>query len=261
MLGLSATGYASQAPDQRGSFNAPVAKTQQEVNDYNSAFAAKGAVLAEKAAVNFEKKYPESQLRQYLYAKAMNDYQRENNGNGMLSMGQRVLLLNPGHPGALVLTALATADTLKISDRDRERKVADIKNNCNHALRQLDRSYSAPAGSTPAQAALYKSTLQAMAYAALGVMKLKLGDSSGAEKDLKAAAGFPKSQPDPYIWYHLAIAQDYQHKYAAALASVEQALQLASANPDLQRLSEAEHLRLTKQAANSPSNVPELSPP
>jgi uncharacterized protein HemY len=87
-----------------------------------------------------------------------------------------------------------------------------------------------------------------MAYSALGIMKLKTGDDSGAEKDLKTAADLPKVRPDPYIWYHLALAQDHRKKYPAALDSVEQALQLSSANPRLQRLAETEHARLNRLA-------------
>ena len=59
-----------------------------------------------------------------------------------------------------------------------------------------------------------------MAYSALGIMKLKTGDDAGAEKDLKTAAELDKVRPDPYIWYHLALAQDHRKKYAAALSSV-----------------------------------------
>jgi tetratricopeptide (TPR) repeat protein len=118
-----------------------------------------------------------------------------------------------------------------------------IKRNTARAIQSADASYG-PAAGTPA-AALYKDTLQSMAYSALGIMKLKTGDDAGAEKDLKLAADLGKVKPDPYIWYHLALAQDHRKKYSAALISVEQALQLSSSNQDLQKLAEAEHDRLS----------------
>jgi Tfp pilus assembly protein PilF len=83
-----------------------------------------------------------------------------------------------------------------------------------------------------------------MAYSALGIMKLKTGDDAGAEKDLTTSTELAKIRTDGYTWYHLALAQDHRKKYAAALSSVEQALQLASSNPELQKLAEVEHERL-----------------
>jgi Tfp pilus assembly protein PilF len=83
-----------------------------------------------------------------------------------------------------------------------------------------------------------------MAYSALGVMSLKTGDDTNAEKNFQTALALNKVQPDASAWYHLALAQDHRRKYSAALDSVEQALQLASSNPDLQKLAEVEHDRL-----------------
>jgi tetratricopeptide (TPR) repeat protein len=88
-------------------------------------------------------------------------------------------------------------------------------------------------------------------------MRLKTGDYADAEKDLKAAAELSRSKPDPYIWYHLALAQDHRKRYPAALNSVEQALQLASANPDLQKMAETEHQRLTRLAGHRNKDAPD----
>jgi tetratricopeptide (TPR) repeat protein len=221
----------------------PVAKTQQEYDDYQSARNMKGGAALEKAAANFAEKYPDSELRRYLFSKALRQYQSENNAQGMLAMGRRVLALDPGDALALILTATVVADSLSAGDPEREVKVAEIKTNATRALQGMSTTTA-----TPAQSELYRTTLQSMAYSALGIMKLKTGDDSGAEKDLKAAADLPKARPDPYIWYHLALAQDHRKKYPAALDSVEQALQLASANPRLQRLAETEHVRLNRLA-------------
>lgn len=217
----------------------PVAKSQQEYDDYQAARNTNDGAALEKAATNFAEKYPDSQLRRYLFSKALRQYQNENNPAGMLAMGKRVLALDPGDALTLVLTATVVADGLSAGDPNRETKVAEIKKNATHALQVVDTGMAS-------QAPLYRTTLQSMAYCALGIMKLKTGDDSGAEKDLKAAADLPKIRPDPYIWYHLALAQDHRKKYPAALDSVEQALQLASANPRLQRLAETEHDRLNR---------------
>jgi tetratricopeptide (TPR) repeat protein len=236
---------------QRTSPASPIhAKSQQELADYDADYSLNGGGAMEQAAISFAQKYPESELRLYLFARAMREYQRENNATGIQRMGEKVLALDPDHPIALVLTATALADNLGPSDPDRDKKIAEIKKNATRALQTVRTRFVPPTGATPQQAAVYKTTLEAMAYSALGMTNLKTGDYNEAEKNLKQAAELDKIHPDPYVWYHLALAQDHRKKYPAALNSVEQALQLASSNPDLQKLAETEHQRLSRLATH-----------
>lgn len=234
----------------------PQARTQQERDDFKAAYALTGAAAAEAAANDFAARYPESGLRHYLYSSAMLQYQRANDSAKMLAMGEKVLALDPDNSLALVLTATALADTLGDHDRDRDKKIAVIKRNANRAIQSADTSFAPSATGEAPTAALYKTTLQSMAYAALGIMKLKTGDDAEAEKDLQLAAELTKVRPDPYVWYHLALAQDHRKKYTAALNSVEQALQLASSNPELQKLAEVEHERLAGLAKGPRNSGP-----
>jgi tetratricopeptide (TPR) repeat protein len=234
----------------------PQAKTHQEYNDYNTAYGISGGAAMEKAANDFAAKYPDSELRSYLYSKAMHEYQNENNPGKMLAMGEKVLALDPDNSIALVLTATVLADSLSDADQDREQKIAEIRKNSNHALQTVDSSFTPPPNATQEQIAAYKSTLQSMAHSALGIMELKTGDDAGAEKDLKSAADLNKTQPDPYIWYHLALAQDHLRKYSEALASVDQALRYTDSNPDLGRLAKGERERLAQLAqSGTPANT------
>lgn len=237
--GLAALAIAQNGPQEDSSTARPRARSEQERADFNTAYALTGAATEEAAAIDFSNRYPGSELRRYLYSNAMLQYQRENNPVKMLAMGERVLALDPDNPLALVLTATALADSLADHDRDRDKKVSAIKRNASRAIQAAEAGYPGTDG-----AAAYKMTLQSMAYSALGIMKLKTGDDAGAEKDLKMATELAKIRPDGHAWYHLALAQDHRKKYAAALGSVEQALQLASADPELQKLAEVEHERL-----------------
>ena len=249
VVGLSPGAVAQEVAQSGAAERRPQARTQQERDDFNHAYALTGGSAAELAADNFASRYSHSELRRYLYSSAMLQYQRENNSAKMLAMGEKVLALDPDDPLALVLTATVLADSLGDHDRDRERKVGAISRNATRAIQSAENGFgSAGASST---AALYKNTLQSMAYSALGIMKLKTGDDAGAERDLRLAADLSKFRPDPYVWYHLAIAQDHRKRYTAALNSVEQALQLASSNPELQKLAEAEHERLAGLAKGS----------
>src|SRR5437660_10121789 len=61
----------------------PQAKTHQEYEDYNTAYAVSGGAAMEKAAADFAAKYPESELRSYLYSKALHEYQSRNQSDKM----------------------------------------------------------------------------------------------------------------------------------------------------------------------------------
>src|SRR5580765_8215622 len=165
----------------------PQARSQQERDDFTAAYALTGAAAVEAAANGFAARYPASELRHYLYSSAMLQYQRENNSSKMLAMGERVLELDPDNPLALVLTATALADALGDHDRDRDKKISTIKHNASRAIQAAEVGYS---GGT-----VYKTTLQSMAYSALGITKLKTGDDAGAEKDLKTATELAKIRP------------------------------------------------------------------
>jgi tetratricopeptide (TPR) repeat protein len=256
-LTLTVAQASAQSPASGGTQEAsdagrPQARSEQERDDFNAAYALTGAAAAETAATNFAAKYSASELRRYLYSGAMLQYQRENNPAKMLAMGERVLELDADNALALVLTATALADSLTDRDRDREKKIIAIKRNAARGIQAAEASYPDNSGTAP----IYKTTLQAMAYSALGIMKLKTGDDAGAEKELKAAADLAKVRPDAYIWYHLALAQDHRKKYTAALGSIQQALQLASSDPELQQLAEVEYERLTGLAKGMRNQSP-----
>jgi tetratricopeptide (TPR) repeat protein len=281
MLAVNGAGLRAQQPPPAAPSNAPApaspkrppqAKTQAEYADYNAARALAGGAAEEKAADDFAAKYPASELRVYLYLKALHDYQTENNPAKMLAMGEKVLSLDPDNSIALVSTATVLADSLSDADLDREQKIAEIRRNSRHALETVDSSFVAPPNATGEMIAGYKSTLKSMAHSALGIMELKTADDAAAEQDLRVAADLNRTQPDPYIWYHLALAQDHlatamtepqqrKKKYGEALASVNQALQYIGANPDLGKLAQGERERLEQLMARAGSAAPPTPSP
>jgi tetratricopeptide (TPR) repeat protein len=246
----------------------PEAKTRQEFNDYNSAYALSGGAQVEKAADEFSTKYPASELKSYLYAKALHDYQSENNPAKMLAMGERVLQLDPDNTIALVLTATVLADGLGEHDSDRQVKVDRIRKDTAHALETIDSAFTPPANATPEQVTAYKKTLQSMAHSALGIAALKTGEDAAAEQELRSAAELNAAQPDPYIWYHLALAQDHQQKYPEALVSINKAVEYAG-NSDLADMARNERKRLmmkngvmgTEDAKPAPGSAAEKPQP
>lgn len=246
------TASSGKTPTTTPARRPPQAKTQAEFSDYNTANAATGGAAAEKAANDFAAKYPDSELRSFLYARAMHEYQSEDNSSKMLAMGEKILTIDPDNSVALVLTATVLSDSLGDADQDRPQKIAEIRKNANRALQTVGTSFTPPAGATPEQIAGYKNTLRSMAYSALGITDLKLGDHAAAEKELQSAADLGKNRPDPYVWYHLAVAQDHQNKYAEALATVEQAVRLSQPGSELAKLAAGERERLQKLIAAAP---------
>jgi len=242
----------------------PEAKTHQEFNDYNAAYALSGGAQVEKAADDFSAKYPASELKAYLYAKALHEYQNESNPDKMLVMGKKVLQFDPDNTIALVLTATVLADSLNEKDPDRQQKIAEIKKDAEHAVATVDSTFTPPANATPEQITAYKKTLQSMAHSALGITALKTNDDATAERELKSAAELNVTQPDPYIWYHLALAQDHLEKYPEALVSINRALEYAG-NSDLADLVRNERKRLLMKnnlgGAETPNQPPAAPSP
>jgi tetratricopeptide (TPR) repeat protein len=176
----------------------------------------------------------------------------------MLSVGEKVLRLDADNSIALVLTATVLADSLSDADSDRQAKIARVKKNAARALDTLDSGFTPPANATPEQVKEYKNTLESMAHSALGIVALKTADDLGAEKELKLSAELNQNHPDPYIWYHLALAQDHQKKYSEALASVNRALQDIGVNADLGVLAKGEQRRLLTLTAGASSSQQKL---
>ncbi len=253
----AATGKSGQPAGK----HVPQAKTHPEFNDYNTAYALSGGAAVEKAADEFSAKYPASELKSFLYAKALHEYQTENNKQKMLFVGQKVLQLDPDNTVALVLTATVMADDLGEGAKSGDRQVTEIKKNCSHALETMDASMAAMTNASPEQLQAYKKTLQSLAHSALGIVALKGNEDPEAERELKLAADLNQGQPDPFIWYHLALAQDHQNKYNEALVSINQAVQSAGSNPDLATLAQGELQRLQTLTGGAAATQSKPQPP
>src|SRR5262249_15197900 len=72
LLTLSLGAMAPPARPMQRTSPVPVhAKSQQELADYNADYSLNGGGAMEQAAISFAQKYPESELRLYLFARAM----------------------------------------------------------------------------------------------------------------------------------------------------------------------------------------------
>lgn len=246
LLAVSVTAQQPSAPAVQPAPHTPRAKSPAEFQDYSTAAALTGGAAVEKAAKDFAAKYPQSELRENLYLRAMHEYQTENQPAKIVAMAEKVLELDPDNSVALVLTATALSDQLKENDPDQE-KVKEILTNANLALQTIDTSFVPPVPVSPEQLAAYKNMLKATAHSALGLTNMKMGNNPGAEKEFKAALDTNPAQPDPYTYYHLALAQERQKKFPEALASANEGLKHAGSDAAVTQVLTEERDKMSKE--------------
>ena len=209
------------------------AKTQPEYDAYNAAHAQiNDAAAMEKAANDFNTKFPDSELRVLLYRDAMHAYQRDNNGDKMLEMGRAVLKLDPDDPEAMIGVAEVLTERTKDTDLDKEQKLGEASKLAQHALETIDTNISIPAGAAPEQVNAYKGFLRSSAYAIVGTQQYNKEDYKNAEDSFRKSIDAYPSQPDPIVVLRLALALDKQNKYPDALKEVNHAVDLTSGQAD-----------------------------
>ncbi|HZD32947.1 MAG TPA: hypothetical protein VE779_14955, partial [Candidatus Angelobacter sp.] len=83
----------------------PQAKSKEEFEAYNAAASKTDPAQVEAAADEFVVKFPNSELKELLYSRAMNMYQQQNNTGKVIATGRKAIALNPTDPVPLVAVA------------------------------------------------------------------------------------------------------------------------------------------------------------
>jgi tetratricopeptide (TPR) repeat protein len=219
---------------------APEADSQQEIADYDAAGAPGVAGEAMRAADNFAARYPKSALRALLYRRVISLYIGENSIAGIIEAGEKALAADPDELASLVTTAQALADQMP-DGAVGDPRIKIVRARTAKALQIMDRC----SGSATGQPAANRF-LTATVYSAQGTVALKARQYAEAER---AFALSLKTQPDePYVHYHLALAQDHLGEYPAALASARRAEALSGGRADLKAVLAPEIARLTRLA-------------
>ena len=209
------------------------AKTQPEYDAYNAAHAQfNDSAAMEKAANDFNTKFPDSELRVLLYRDAMHAYQRDNNGDKMLEMGRQVLKLDADDPEAMVGVAEVLTERTKDTDLDKDQKLTEASKLAQHALETIDTGIVIPAGVAPDQANAYKGFLRSSAYAIIGTQQYNKEDYKNAEDSFRKSIDAYPSQPDPIVVLRLSLALDKQSKYPEALKEANHAVDLTASQAD-----------------------------
>lgn len=253
------TGAAAPATGQ----HQPQAKSTDEYTAYNAAAAKTDPAQLEAAADEFAQRFPDSELKELLYVRAMNIYQQQNNTGKVISAGRKAIAINPNDPIPLVAVASALVMDTHDNDLDRDGRYAEAGKDAQAALDNVDTGLQVPPGVSPEQIAGAKANLRSIAYDSLGVIAMNKKDYATAEQSFQKAAELMKEQPDAVVYLRLSVAQDNQGKYPQALDAANKAVQYSPDGSAEKNLSKQQQARLQKLIAekNPPAAQPTPAQP
>jgi hypothetical protein len=222
----------------------PQAKTQPEFDAYKAAAALTDPAAQEKAADDFATKFPDSELRQLLYASTMHSYQQANNADKMMAMAQKILTYDADDPEALLGVAQVLAERTRDTDLDKDQRLAEARKDAERALITIESDV--PTGYPPEQLTAYKNFLRSDAYAILGTLDFNAKAWTAAEGNLrKSIDAFPQ-QVDPIAVFRLSVALDMQNRYPEALKFANQAVDMTKEGTGAGDAARKEKDRLTQ---------------
>jgi tetratricopeptide (TPR) repeat protein len=244
-----ATGQAAGQAAAPAGKRKPQAKTQPEFDAWKAAAALTDPAAQEKAADDFAAKFPDSELRQLLYASTMHSYQQANNAEKMMEMAQKILTYDPDDPEALLGVAQVLAERTRDTDLDKDQRLAEARKNAQRALVTVETDL--PTGYPPEQLNAYKGFLRSDAYAILGTLDFNAKAWADAEANLrKSIDAFPQ-QVDPIAVFRLSVALDMQNRYPEALKYADQAVGLTKEGTGPGDAARKEKDRLTQLTSGS----------
>ncbi|MGA9040013.1 MAG: hypothetical protein WB421_05710 [Terriglobales bacterium] len=251
-----ATGATTPAAPATGK-RPPQAKTQPEYDAYKAAIAnVNDAAAMEKSANDFAVKFPDSELKVLLYRAAMNSAQNANNGDLMMSMGEKVLALDADDPEALVGVAQVLVERTQDTDLDRDQRFEQATKYAQHSLETVDTDITVPAGTPQERVDGYKAYLRSTAYSIIGTLQYKKEKFADAEVSLRKSIDAYPAQPDPVAVLRLALALDKQEKYPEALKEAKQAVDLTKEGTNVGKAARDEQSRLVQLVPGAQAPAP-----
>jgi tetratricopeptide (TPR) repeat protein len=244
-FGQSSDKPAGQAAPAPAGKRRPMAKTQEEFAAFNTASALTDAAALEKAADDFAKKFPDSELRLLLYKAAMGTYQQANNLEKSMEMARKILTFDGDDPDALLGVAQGLAEQTKDADLDRDQRFAEAKKDAQRALITVDTDV-VTAGVAPDRLAMYKANVRSQAYYVLGTVDYSNKVWAGAEENFRKSVEAIPQSVDAITVLRLALSLDMQDKYPEALKYANQAVELTKEGTNAGDAARKEKDRLTQ---------------
>jgi hypothetical protein len=231
----------------------PQPKTQAEYDAFKAAASLNDPVKLQAAATDFAQKFPDSELRPFLFQQAMGEYQAANNSEKALEMARTVLKFDPYNAVALLTAAQILAERTHDTDLDRNDRLAEADADARSAL-QHARDIPQPPNLTPEQFASAMAQLRGTAHEVIATVAFKKLDYFTAIKEYNAAASEEKEHTDAVVWLRLAVANDKSGDFSAATEAVSKAIAASEPGSQIRQLAEQESSRLSKLSATTPAN-------
>ena len=231
----------------------PMAKTQEELDAFNTAKSGTTLPEKEKAATAFQEKYAESELRSVLWSSLMQQYLNSGNASKTVEMGHKVLAMDKDNVVAQVLTAHAMTFTIRTSDLDKDEKLAEAQKLAEAAIAGMDTNLLFPPNTTPEQISGFKKRLISMALSTLGDVANKKDDYATSEKYYLDAIKTDAQDVDATTYFLLAVAQDHLKKFNEAMKNIDEAIKLFEPGSSFAKKAENEKERLKQQMTPPPS--------
>jgi hypothetical protein len=231
----------------------PQPKTQAEYDAFKAAASQNDPAKLEASATDFAQKYPDSELRGFLFQEAMGQYQAANNSDKALEMARTTLKYDPYNAVALLTSAQILAERTHDSDLDRDDRLAEATGNARVALQHAS-DIQQPPNMTPEQFVGAMAQLRGTAHEVIATVAFKKADYFSAIKEYNAAASEEKDHTDAVVWLRLAVANDKTNDMRAAMESVNKAIAASEPGSQIRQLSEQEKSRLTKLSSSNPAS-------
>lgn len=226
---------------------APQPKTQAEYDSFQAATTLTDAAKLEAAATEFAQRFPESELRGYLFQQAMGQYQAAGDGDKSLEMARAVLKYEPNNAVALLTAAQMLSERTHDFDLDHNERLSEAEADARNALRHAG-DVTPPAGMTATQFAEVMAQLRGTAHEVLGTVSFKRADYFNAIKEYNAAINEERERTDAVVYLRLAVSHDKSDDAQSALHAADKAIALSQPGSQIRQLAEREKDRLLKLA-------------
>lgn len=221
----------------------PQAKSKAEFEAYQAAMKETDPAKAEAQATEFVQKFPDSELRQFLFQQAMGLYQQNGNSGKTLEMARAALKYDPTNSVALLTAAQILAEHTHNEDLDRDDRLAEAVTDAETALRHTG-DIAPPPHFTPGQFASALAQLRGTAHEVFATVAFKKLDYPTAIKEYNAAIAEEKQNADPVVWLRLAVAYDKNSDYLSGLDAVQKAIAASEPGSQIRTVAEQEKSRL-----------------
>lgn len=224
---LAAGGQAAQAqqPGQQAK-KQPQAKTKEEF-DALQKLADPSLTPDQKITMGdeFLQKFPDSELKGFVYRKEMEAYQQKNDFAKMREFGEKVLEQDPDDAVSLILLASAIPERTRETDLDKDQKLNQAEGFAKRALAAIDKLQK-PAPEMPdADWEKVRNDARAQSHAALGLVSLQRKQYPAAEEAFKKAVEL-QAQKDSIIFWRLGLTYEFLKKYEQAREALKQSVGL-----------------------------------